>query len=31
MNYLNNYVIYLVNKKEEEIEFIEVNPSSEIE
>ncbi len=31
MNYLSNYVIYLVNKKEEEIEFIEVSPSSEIE
>lgn len=31
MNYLSNYVIYLVNNKEEEIEFIEVSPSSEIE
>jgi len=31
MNYLNNYVIYLVDKKEEEIEYIEVIPSSAIE
>ena len=31
MNYLNNYVIYLVDKKEEEIEFIEVGPGFEIE
>lgn len=31
MNYLSNYVIYLVDKKEEEIEFIEVGPSFEIE
>jgi len=31
MNYLSNYVIYLVDKKEEEIEFIEVSPGFEIE
>ncbi len=31
MNYLSNYVIYLVDKKEEDIEFIEVGPGFEIE
>jgi hypothetical protein len=31
MNYLSNYVIYLVDKKEEEIEYIEVISSSAIE
>jgi hypothetical protein len=31
MNYLSNYIIYLVDKKEEEIEFIEVSPGFEIE
>ena len=31
MNYLSNYVIYLVDKKEEEIEYIEVGPGFEIE
>ena len=30
-NYLSNYIIYLVDKKEEEIEFIEVSPGFEIE
>ena len=30
-NYLSNYVIYLVDKKEEDIEFIEVGPGFEIE
>jgi hypothetical protein len=31
MNYLSKYVIYLVNKKEVGIEYIEVSPGSEIE
>jgi hypothetical protein len=31
MNYLSNYVIYLVDKKEEKIEYIEVGPGFEIE